>query len=72
MKQVLLSFLFIHLIIIVFALPLFGQDNFAKDFNLLFPDAEFIKTLEGPPFRTNGEETFGTVIGFVYKITNHN
>ena len=68
MKQVLLSFLFIHLIIIVFALPLFGQDNFAKDFNLLFPDAEFIKTLEGPPFRTNGEETFGTVIGFVYKI----
>lgn len=68
MKQVLLSFLFIHLIIIVFALPLFAQDSFAKDFNLLFPDAEFIKTVEGPPFLTNGEVTVGTVIGFVYKI----
>jgi hypothetical protein len=67
-KQVLLSFLFINLIIIVFALPLFAQDNFANDFNLLFPDAEFIKTVEGPPFLTNGEVTVGTVIGFVYKI----
>jgi hypothetical protein len=68
MKQVLLSFLFIHLIIIVFALPLFAQDRFAKDFNLLFPDAEFIKTVERPPFLTNGEVTVGTVMGFVYKI----
>jgi hypothetical protein len=68
MKQVLLSFLFIHLIIIVFALPLFAQDSFAKDFNLLFPDAEFIKTVERPPFLTNGEVTVGTAMGFVYKI----
>ncbi len=68
MKQFLLHFFFIPLTLLVFSLPLFAQDKFEKDFNLLFTNAEFIKTLEGPPFVTNGKDSYGTVLGFVYKI----
>jgi hypothetical protein len=69
MKIILSHLFFIQFITLVFSIPLIAQDNFAKDFNLLFPSAEFIKNIEGPPFRTNGEVTYGTVIGFVYKIS---
>ncbi len=69
MKQFLSDIIFINIVILVFSIPLFAQDNFAKDFNLIFPYAEFIKNIEGPPFRTNGEVTYGTVVGFVYKIS---
>ncbi len=69
MKKVLSNFVFINLVMIIFSLPLFAQDNFAKDFNLLFPSAEIIKNIEVPPFVINGEVTSGTVVGFVYKIS---
>jgi len=69
MKIILSHLFFIQFITLVFYLPLFAQDKFEKDFNLLFPSAEFIKNIEGPPFVSNGEVTSGTVVGFVYKIT---
>lgn len=69
MKKVLSGLVFIYLVVVIFSLPLFAQDNFAKDFNLLFTSAEFIKNIEAPPCLTNGEVTSGTVIGFIYKIT---
>ena len=69
MKIILSHFFFIQFITLAFYLPLFAQDKFEKDFNLLFPSAEFIKNIEGPPFVSNGEVTSGTIVGFVYKIT---
>jgi hypothetical protein len=68
MKQFLPYLLTIYLILFLFSSPLFAQDRFAKDFNLFLGKVNFIKTLEGPPYRTDGENTYGIVIGFVYKI----
>jgi len=65
MKIILSHLFFIQFITLVFSLPLFAQDKFEKDFNILFPSAEFIKNIEGPPFVSNGEVTSGTVLGFV-------
>lgn len=69
MKQFLLGLTLFSFFSFTFSLHLFAQDKFQKDFNLLFAETAFIKPLERPPFITNGEDSYGTVIGFIYKIS---